>query len=69
VGLGVVAWLAVPLGDVMEEPFLDFVFDGPPGPEGGRFVEVENDRGESVRIGEWLQRDDGYWVLRVGIDE
>lgn len=43
---------------------IDIVFDGPPGPEAGRFVEVENDKGESIRFGEWLQRPDGYWVLR-----
>ena len=29
---------------------IDIVFDGPPGPVVGRFVEV---------------RDDGFWVLRV----
>lgn len=29
------------------------IFDGPPGPEGGRFVEVENGEGKSVNAGEW----------------
>lgn len=43
----------------------DVVFDGPPGPESGRFVEVEDDSGKSVRLGEWHQRGDGYWVLRL----
>jgi hypothetical protein len=47
---------------------VDFVFDGPPGPEAGRFVEVEVE-GKSIRLGEWSQRVDGYWVLRVpGVD-
>jgi hypothetical protein len=45
--------------------YLHIVFDGPPGPEAGRFVEVEDDTGKSVRFGEWVQREDGYWVLRV----
>lgn len=45
--------------------FVDIVFDGPPGPEAGRFVEVENDKGESITLGNWRQRDDGYWVLRI----
>jgi hypothetical protein len=44
--------------------FIDIVFDGPPGPESGRFVEVEDSSGRSIKIGEWLQRNDGYWVLR-----
>jgi hypothetical protein len=44
---------------------IDIVFDGPPGPEAGRFVEVENDTGASISIGEWVQRPDGYWVLRI----
>lgn len=43
---------------------IDIVFDGPPGPQGGRFVEVERD-GRSIRIGEWVEREDGYWALRI----
>lgn len=46
---------------------LDVVFDGPPGPEGGRFVEVENRVGRSVKAGEWIERRDGYWVLRLTV--
>jgi hypothetical protein len=45
--------------------YLDIVFDGPPGPTCGRFVEVEDPNGASIRLGEWVQRDDGYWVLRI----
>ena len=48
-----------PQGDAV-----DIVFDGPPGPEAGRFVEVENAQGQSIRFGEWVQRPDGYWALR-----
>lgn len=29
------------------------------------FVEVETDDGRSVKAGEWLQRPDGYWALRL----
>jgi hypothetical protein len=43
----------------------DIVFDGPPGPVAGRFVEVEDDQLHSVRLGTWLKRDDGFWALRV----
>ena len=44
---------------------IDIVFDGPPGPESGRFIEVEDASGRSIRFGEWLQRTDGFWVLRI----
>ncbi|MES2904568.1 MAG: hypothetical protein V4696_10320 [Pseudomonadota bacterium] len=46
---------------------LHFVFDGPPGPEAGRFIECETPDGRSVRAGEWHKREDGYWELRVPI--
>ena len=45
--------------------FIDVVFDGPPGPTCGRFVEVENDAGASISFGEWVEREDGYWALRI----
>ena len=52
---------------------LRFVIDGPPGrPESGRFVELENERGESIAVGEWRERPDGLWELVVsvrGVDE
>ena len=41
------------------------VFDGGPGREGGRFVEAEDSRGYSGKIREWLQREDGRWVLQL----
>lgn len=43
---------------------VDIVFDGPPGPESGRFVEVESPPGVGIKFGQWVRRDDGYWVLR-----
>lgn len=48
--------------------YIDIVFDGPPGPSkqlSGHFVEVEDMHGFSILVGEWLQRPDGYWVLRL----
>jgi hypothetical protein len=44
---------------------INIIFDGPPSHNSGRFVEVENDQGESISIGEWIERDDGYWSLRI----
>lgn len=51
--------------------YIDIVFDGPPDHEAGRFVEVEDDQGQSVKIGEWIEPtrdksgDDGFWRLRI----
>lgn len=43
---------------------IDIVFDGLPSHKSLRFVEVERD-GKSIRIGEWIDRGDGYWALRI----
>ena len=41
------------------------VFDGSPGPEGARFVECETPDGHSINAGEWVERADGLWELRI----
>lgn len=41
-----------------------FVIDGPPGKEPGRFVEVENELGHSIRVGTWVQKNN-HWFLRL----
>lgn len=45
---------------------IDIVFSGAPDREsmGPEFIEVENAKRKSISFGEWIQRDDGYWVLR-----
>lgn len=48
-----------------DAPYLDIVFDGPPSHESGRFVEVESPAGRSVNVGEWIDRGDGMWALRI----
>jgi len=48
---------------------VDIVFDGPPAAVGGRFVEVENLRGESVAVGRWIDRGNGSWALRVALHD
>lgn len=45
--------------------YIDIVFDGPSGPEAPRLIEAEDDTGHSIDLGEWLQRPDGRWVLRL----
>ena len=49
----------------MSEQAINVIFDGPPSHESGRFVEVELDNGRSVNVGEWIERDDGLWALRI----
>ncbi len=44
---------------------INIVFDGPPGPEAGRFVDSETDDGKGIRVGEWIERPDGTWALRI----
>jgi hypothetical protein len=44
---------------------IDIVFDGPPGPVSGKFVEVEDAHGHGLDRGEWVEREDGFWVLRM----
>jgi len=46
---------------------VDVVFDGPPGAEPGRFVEVEDAAGRGISAGRWIERGDGYWVLRLEV--
>lgn len=45
--------------------YIDVVFDGPPSHESGRFVEVEDNSGKSVGVGEWIDRGNGLWALRI----
>ena len=44
---------------------INIIFDGPPGPVSGRFVEVETDDGKGIKVGEWIEREDGFWALRI----
>lgn len=45
--------------------YVDVIFAGSPGPTGGAFVEVEDPKGRSVNTGDWIDRGDGYWALRI----
>lgn len=47
---------------------LYIVFDGPPGPEAGRFVEVESPFGRSIRAGRWEQHGK-FWFLILTPDD
>lgn len=45
--------------------FFDVVFEDGPGPVTGRFVEVEDSRQKSIGVGEWVNRPNGMWALRI----
>src|SRR5215469_10781229 len=53
------------LRDQVENAYVDVVFDGPPGAGLPRFVEVENEQAKSIDFGKWMERSDGWWVLRI----
>ncbi len=53
------------VADLRAFAYIDVVFDGPPAPEAGRFVEVEDPRGYSVNVGDWIDRGNGLWALRI----
>jgi len=44
---------------------VNIVLDSLPGPDGGRFVEIEDADGHSISIGEWALRPGGDAVLTV----
>lgn len=47
------------------DSYIDVVFDGPPGPKSGRFVEVEDADGAGIHVGQWIDRGNGLWALRI----
>ncbi len=44
---------------------IDIVFTKEPGHDHAELVEVEDDLGRGIRFGNWVQRPDGYWVIRI----
>lgn len=53
--------------DLKTGRMIHVVFDGPPGAQSGRFIEVEDEEGNGLNVGEWMKRKDGYWVLVLNI--
>lgn len=54
-----------PAQPVSQPGAINIIFDGPPSNESGRFIESENDAGESICAGTWINRGDGTWALRI----
>lgn len=49
----------------MPEKYVDIVFTSFPAPSGCEFVEVEDRMGKAIRLGEWVDRGDGTFALRI----
>ena len=54
---------AAPVSEAKAQCVIDFVFSGEL--PNATFVEVEDGNGNSINVGEWFKRDDGYSVLRL----
>lgn len=43
------------------------VFDAPPGRNMPTLVEIEDQSGRPIEVGEWRARPDGYWELVIPV--
>jgi len=48
--------------------YLDVLFDGFPGPDSCKFIDVVDENGHGVNAGEWLKRGNGTVALRITVD-
>lgn len=48
-----------------DKDYIDIVFSGPPDHVAPTFIEVEDAMGWSITFGEWVDRKDGTWALRI----
>ncbi len=49
--------------------FIEIIFDASNGPMNMVFVEVENEKGQSVNVGEWHDQAEGYSALRIPLGQ
>lgn len=56
-----------PTQATLPQSFVDVVFDGSPSAQSGRFVECEDPAGRSYLAGEWIDRGNGLWALRISL--
>lgn len=47
---------------------LRIVCSNPPSNEHGEFIEIEDENGKSVSVGEWSRREDGLWEYIIDVD-
>lgn len=46
---------------------VNVVFDGPPDPDGPRFIETEDPDGFGIKCGEWVDLGEGRWALQFDV--
>jgi hypothetical protein len=46
---------------------LRVVFDAPPGRDMPTLIEIEDESGRPIAVGQWRARPDGYWELVIPI--
>jgi hypothetical protein len=56
-------WLSTAPAPTAEPDMIDLVFDGEL--PNAVFVEAEDGFGNSINVGDWFKREDGYWILRI----
>lgn len=49
--------------------YIDILFDRDPGHEAPRLVDVVDSSGHEIAIGQWVERPDGLWALRIPLVE
>jgi len=49
----------------IEDVAINIIVSDVPDESGMYFVEIENDKGESITIGEWTQTDYGFNKIRI----
>lgn len=52
----------------VKERYFDIVLQAVPDTPDYTFVEIENDQGNSIRLGEWVKRPDGFSAIRIPIE-
>jgi len=55
--------------EIVPPDYVDVVFDKPPGPGHSYFVDVHDSNGKSVRVGEWVDLDNGMVALRMSLQQ
>lgn len=44
---------------------INIMFDSPPGPHAPLFIDVVDDAGKGINVGEWIEKEQGEWALRI----
>ena len=51
----------------MANQVVRMVFDRPPGRDMPTLIEIEDQSGRAINVGQWREREDGYWELVISL--